>query len=548
MQVESIASSGPAELDSRGQHHFGTSHRIAFNNSANMASSTGLLACPMCDFTVPPSDDYVLQLHFEQAHTTDSPFVVWDDPEPQLPALSPSPSKRKHVVDSPSSDEEEGTIECPKLDCAEAVSLSDFNDHIDYHNAESLSFDETTGKYHSHHSSATMHNLAASHQPRPGPSSSSDIDAVHSSQKSSSHGRKSRRHTHRERSNTSNSEKSTISRSILTFNPFTKLDKSTKPPNKSARLGKSELGPYAWEERMPRWLHDQLDAGPKTSIINRIGRDGRLIKQEQVQNETPGIIPILAQLSALDRTVNEAYYCHPSTLHIGKTPKEGGFCGYRNIQMLLSYIQGGKAQGHEEFPGRTPGILKLQDHIEDAWDRGINVIGRTQTGGIRDTRKYIGTPEAQAFFLGSEINCAVEQFSDNKDRGIGAHEKLLPAIERYFARAAVSDGSNVYKTLLPPIYLQQPGHSLTIVGFERRRDGTSNLIVFDPMYSTSPAMHKLVGRKNIRTARPEVLYAYRRGLGQLKKHAAFEILMLTATPPLFPAWDVCSTSSVSACS
>ena len=38
-------------------------------------------------------------------------------------------------------------------------------------------------------------------------------------------------------------------------------------------------------------------------------------------------------------------------------------------------------------------------------------------------------------------------------------------------------------------------------------------------------MHRLVGRKNIRTARPEVLYAYRRGAGQLKKHAAFEILM-----------------------
>ena len=144
---------------------------------------------------------------------------------------------------------------------------------------------------------------------------------------------------------------------------------------------------------MPRWLHDQLEAGPKIIAVNRIGRDGRLIKHDQVQNEAPGIIPILAQLSALDRTVKEAYYCHPSTLHIGKTPSEGGFCGYRNIQMLLSYIQGAKAQGYEEFPGRLPTILKMQDHIENAWDRGINQIGRVQTGGIRDTRKYIGTPE-----------------------------------------------------------------------------------------------------------------------------------------------------------
>jgi hypothetical protein len=61
--------------------------------------------------------------------------------------------------------------------------------------------------------------------------------------------------------------------------------------------------------------------------------------------------------------------------------------------MLLSYIQGAKAQGYEEFPGRLPTVLKMQDHIEDAWDKGINEIGRVQTGGIRDTRKYIGTPE-----------------------------------------------------------------------------------------------------------------------------------------------------------
>jgi hypothetical protein len=155
-------------------------------------------------------------------------------------------------------------------------------------------------------------------------------------------------------------------------------------------------------------------------------------------------------------------------------------------------------------------------------------------------------------------------FSDMKERKIEAHETLLDAVERYFTQAAVKDGSNVYKTLLPPIYLQQPGHSITIVGFERHRNGSCNLVVFDPMYSTSPAMHKLLGRKNIQTARPEVLHAYRRGARQLRKHAMFEILMyvvmlenaapvanktrLTATPPLFPAWDVRTSSSSKALS
>ena len=134
--------------------------------------------------------------------------------------------------------------------------------------------------------------------------------------------------------------------------------------------------------------------------------------------------------------------------------------------------------------------------------------------------------QAQALFLSSQIDCAVEQFNDSPDGQIEAHEQLLYAVESYFAQAAVKgDGSSVSKTLLPPIYLQQPGHSITIIGFERRKDGSCNLIVFDPMYHTSPAMHGLIGRKNIRTHRPEVLQAYRRGAKQLGKHASFEALM-----------------------
>ncbi|KAJ8106228.1 hypothetical protein OPT61_g9676 [Boeremia exigua] len=504
-----------------------------------MEGNIELLDCPLCDFTVMPTDDYILQLHFEQVHTENSPFVVKDDPEPLLAS-----SSRHNVQDTTSSDDEDNTVACPEPDCGEVVLLDDFNDHLDFHAAETLSFDETTGKYRSYHSSSDMHKAATTHTSRKHPSKATtpdyryDTDSVDGSRTHGSHGTKKKHH--RDRRGTDSSEKSTLSRSILSFNPFSKPDKSVKPPNKSARLGKSELGPHAWEERMPRWLHEQLAAGPKITIVNRIGRDGRLIKQEHVQNETPGVIPILAQLSALDRTVKEAYYCHPSTLHVGKTPKEGSFCGYRNIQMLISYIQGAKAQGHEEFPGRMPGIIKLQEIIERAWDKGINHIGRIQTGGIQDTRKYIGTPEAQALFLSTEINCAVEMFSDqDTPRGkTQAHDLLLLAVERYFAQAAVSDGSSVHKTLLPPIYLQRPGHSITIVGFERRNDNYCNLVVLDPVYATSPAMHKLIGRKNIKSARPEVMHAYRRGPSHLRKFAAFEILILTATPPLFPAWDV----------
>lgn len=213
-------------------------HQHQDSTSSDMAGNKGLLECPMCDFAVLPTDDYILQLHFEQVHTTDSPFKIDDDQEPPLPA-SPN-AKRKHVTDTPS-DDEEGTVTCPEPECGELVLLSDFNDHLDYHAAESLSFDESTGKYHSQHPSATMHNLC--HSGGPHSACSGDAfadDDARDSRRHDRHGHKHRhKKSHRPRSNTASSEKSTLSRSILTFNPFTKLDKAVRPPNKSARLGVS---------------------------------------------------------------------------------------------------------------------------------------------------------------------------------------------------------------------------------------------------------------------------------------------------------------------
>lgn len=151
---------------------------------------------------------------------------------------------------------------------------------------------------------------------------------------------------------------------------------------------------------MPEWLWKKLVDGPKITKQNLISRTGAIVTQEVVENERPGMVPIIAQLSALDHNIAEAWFCHPSVVHIFALPKEGGFCGYRNIQMLVSYLQGSRAFGHEKFPGRVPTIPALQDNIEQAWDMGIQTEGRRQTGGIRGTRKYIGTPEVSYLLLG----------------------------------------------------------------------------------------------------------------------------------------------------
>lgn len=105
------------------------------------------------------------------------------------------------------------------------------------------------------------------------------------------------------------------------------------------------------------------------------------------------MVPVLTHLSALSNTVERAYFCHPSVQHVFKRKDHGGFCGYLNIQMQMSYIQGAEVQGHEVLGKCIPGILDIQDMIENAWDSGIGALGRSQTGGVKGTRKWIGTPE-----------------------------------------------------------------------------------------------------------------------------------------------------------
>ena len=141
---------------------------------------------------------------------------------------------------------------------------------------------------------------------------------------------------------------------------------------------KAELGPNAFEEHMPARLRMQLEGG---STRNK---------------ERPtALIEILGRLCDLDQSVETVYLCHPAVRRLSKTSNEGNLCGYRNIQMMISYIIGAPAPGSEHFPNGLPSVLDLQDFIEQAWDKGINSEGRVETGGVRGTRKYIGTPEVR---------------------------------------------------------------------------------------------------------------------------------------------------------
>ncbi|KDN70994.1 putative peptidase family C78 [Colletotrichum sublineola] len=285
------------------------------------------------------------------------------------------------------------------------------------------------------------------------------------------------------------------------------------PPAKSKteegekRLGKAELGKYAHEQQMPDWL---------VSLLHRGG-----------EVKSDGVIYVLEQLLRQSKSTQYAYLCSPAVQHVSKLKKEGGFCGYRNIQMMVSYIIGANSHGKDAFQGRLPTIFEIQEFIEKAWDLGINAQGRLETGGIKGTRKCM----AQGF----------------KDPEPGKSEaKLMLAVEQYFRQGAHDEPSKVTCTTLPPIYFQHAGkcfcaiffslsladnhtlsgHSLTIVGFERQKHGPANILVFDPMFRDPPALSRLIGQTFKHKTADESLKPYRRGAKYLRRYREFELLRL----------------------
>jgi hypothetical protein len=276
---------------------------------------------------------------------------------------------------------------------------------------------------------------------------------------------------------------------------------------------------------MPLWLRKLLENGSTITKFKKILSNGHLVTDETVENETRGEIPVLVRLCRQDDSVQRAFFCDHRVRHVFKLPGEGGFCGYRNIQMLISYLKDTGNPAGERFPERLPSIFELQDLIENAWALGFNSSGKAETGGIKGTRKYIGTPEAQALFASLDIKCDASAFGNHD--GKGAHNSLLQEIASYFrSGCSPENGNKVLQTRLPPVYFQHQGHSMTIIGFEVRKDGNANLLVFDPTFRTSPAIKRLMERSTDPQNPAKLLKIYRRGHAYLHKYREFETLKL----------------------
>ncbi|KAH6684384.1 peptidase family C78-domain-containing protein [Halenospora varia] len=486
--------------------------------------------CPfLCGFK--PDDkhrDYQMMLHIQTVHSEggESPFVVKAD-DASIAAMV-------------TTDDESQYFTCSVEGCGEALLSTELDSHIEMHGAEQESGDEDTDP------------APKEMRMGPGPEASFDTKLSHAL-RNVDDGNESSSSSKRQRSQNSpgrhESAKDRWKKLLKIPEPPPKASSSSTSKGSRRRLGvspsylgsihhqtlmvfkKSELGPHANEKQMPTWLVELLQHDGAMTTINRLDGDGKLKKVKFCPNRTSDILPVVEQLLRQDKTTEYAYLCHPAVRHVSKLKREGGFCGYRNIQMMASYIIGTCSQGYEFFNDKIPSIFDIQEYIESAWDKGINKQGRIETGGIRGTRKYIGTPDAQAMLIYLDIACEAQALKPKKDKADAerAYNLLFDAVETYFANGCTDFRTKVRCTHLPPIYFQHPGHSMTIVGFEKRANGAKEIIVFDPMFHDSPTITKLIGQEFRHKAPSDSLKAYRRGVHYLRKYNEFEILKLT--PP-----------------
>ena len=73
---------------------------------------------------------------------------------------------------------------------------------------------------------------------------------------------------------------------------------------------------------------------------------------------------------------------------------------------------------------------------------------------------------------------------------------------------------------------------MTIVGFERQKNGSRNLLVFDPMFRDASSVVRLIGKKFNHRYPDTALKSYRRGNKYLKRFREFEMLKLVLPSPI----------------
>lgn len=226
-----------------------------------------------------------------------------------------------------------------------------------------------------------------------------------------------------------------------------------------------------------------LDSALKSNKIDHVTYE---YEKQQIENWINSIydngntcskdlIQLISSLP-LTKTVNKRMLCTYCDFFSSSYIDSGYGCGYRNTQMLLSSIRKDPELSGIIFNNNNmnmPSVTKIQQLIENAWQNGFDVMGKSQLGGsLKNTSKWIGATDVCAMFsylkIKTELIDIFKPTSDNLTIG----SVLFKFVREYFEKSSANN------QFVHPIYLQHDGHSRTIVGIEMGK--WENLLIFDP--------------------------------------------------------------------
>uniref|UniRef100_A0A6T6CU71 UFSP1/2/DUB catalytic domain-containing protein n=1 Tax=Compsopogon caeruleus TaxID=31354 RepID=A0A6T6CU71_9RHOD len=183
----------------------------------------------------------------------------------------------------------------------------------------------------------------------------------------------------------------------------------------------------------------------------------------------------------------------------------GWDCGYKNLQTMLSALFNSQRVAsalRQAGVHDVPPLPALQHLIEQAWQMGFDVENARQMGSnLQGETTWIGACEVAAVLRSLGVRAGIVDF-ETPDRA--SRESMVTWIYNYFAERcgakAIIPGissklgkcgycrGGTWKEMIPPLFLQYPGHSITVVGAEKYADGSKAILILDV---TKQALFKL---------------------------------------------------------
>mmetsp|Transcript_5439 Transcript_5439/g.16219 ORF Transcript_5439/g.16219 Transcript_5439/m.16219 type:complete len:226 (+) Transcript_5439:126-803(+) len=153
----------------------------------------------------------------------------------------------------------------------------------------------------------------------------------------------------------------------------------------------------------------------------------------------------------------------------------------------------------------VPSLPELQGRIEEAWRQGFDLEGKQELGGaLLDETKWIGSAEVAALLRSLRIRAEVVEFSSGEDNADAGRDQLFTWIEEYYsARCNPKKSRGLFnqpkcqacggrkgKVFIPPLFLQDPQHSRTVIGVDIYKCNESRIFVMDPNMSFAKDIRK----------------------------------------------------------